>query len=375
MKQKNKLLIIVFLLIIFVPPLFTGVYLKYSKNNENRSLAEFPIFEETGIKKFPSSFEEWWNDHLPFKNELTTFNSYIRVKLLNTTSNRTVILGKGEWLFYNNYTADDNPINDILGYNMYTKEQMDKIADNISIANETLKEKDIEFYVFIPPNKETIYKDYLPNYLIEESVDKTSTEILYEYLISKNLNVLYPKQELLEASENFQTYYTYDTHWNKLGGYVGFSALCKKLQIDLPPISNKNIMDATTYPVIDLANLLAMEKMVEQELEKTVKIEGMDKQLVDKKIYDSGEEAYFTTPFPEHPNPPHDKTVLIIHDSYYKSMIEYFPLVFTKTIAVHRDYANLCSTQEMIEKYNPNIVILEVVERGSKILLHENMPY
>lgn len=75
-------------------------------NYENTAQAEFPVIGRTlsngtpvTIDNFPSLFEDWFNDHLPFRNQLLTLNSFFDYTVLKTSSSDQVIVGKDGWLF------------------------------------------------------------------------------------------------------------------------------------------------------------------------------------------------------------------------------------------------------------------------------------
>ena len=59
-------------------------------------------------------------------------------------------------------------------------------------------------------------------------------------------------------------------------------------------------------------------------------------------------------------NSQNDKTVLFIGDSFREGMQQYFSKLYKRVIYMHRDdYKN------EVEKFNPDIVIVEAVERFS----------
>ncbi len=368
MKKQHIALISLFLFLLIAPtflyPLLKPVL--DTENHENRTLAEFPSVAETGFG-FPAAFETYYNDHLPFKNQLTALHSEVFLSLFNTTSNPRVVVGKEGWLFYNNYDAE-NPIDDLLGKSTFSSQDMETIALNLKQAEEMLQAQDREFCFILPPNKEAIYSEFLPDYLAEKAADASRADMLYDYLLSQNIGIVYPKDALLQEKDSAQLYYKYDTHWNKLGGYIGFREICAELGVELPPLSALlPAEESDGYPK-DLAQLAGIGSNCNQDAEYTLSLFPQVTVVHEEESADGSFNRYSSDAADE-------RTVLLIHDSYYKSMIDYFPQVFGEVIAVHRDYTDLYSAQELIEKYDCDIVVMEVVERGATILLHENMPY
>jgi hypothetical protein len=75
------------------------------------------------------------------------------------------------------------------------------------------------------PNKEIIYDDEMPKY-IERTSTVTKQDKLVEYLrANTDLDIVYPKDTLLENKENFQLYYKTDTHANMIGSLFILSDL------------------------------------------------------------------------------------------------------------------------------------------------------
>ncbi len=368
MKSKQIALIAAFLFMLLAPGLLYPLLAPALdvQNHENRALAPFPDITEVGFG-FPAAFEEYYNDHLPFKNQLTALHSRLFLSLFNTTSNPRVVVGRDGWLFYNNYDAE-NPIDDLLGKSAYSDAELAQIAENLSSASARLAAQNRAFYFILPPNKESIYSEYLPDYLLENAVEETRADSLYAYLCAQGIPIVYPKDALLAAKADAQLYYRYDTHWNRLGGYVGFRALCEQMDISLPALDA--LLPAgfdSSYPR-DLAELAGLGAASRDDAEYTIELFPQVTIVHEEESPDGAFNRYTS-------DAPDRRTVLLIHDSYYKSMIDYFPQVFGEVIAVHRDYADLYAAQVLIEQYDCDIVVMEVVERGATLLLHENMPY
>ena len=362
MKVKGRLLIILFTAVLIMPVLAYPLISPFldTTNYENRTLAEFPSLDAG----FFDGLTTWFNDHLPYKNELVSLHSNLFVSLFNTTPNPRVVVGEDGWLFYNNYDAE-NPIDDILGRTEFSPEEIRTIEKNLNEAGESSDEKGMTFIFLLAPNKESIYREQLPDYLRDIAVDRTRADALINEIDPGKSIVVYPKDDLIREKGNRQLYYKYDTHWNKLGAYVGFRSLCQTTGISLPELSELTVHKEEGYPK-DLADLAGIGNRYNDDAEYV--IDDFRTEVTVKKE-SVGSIAVYTS------DADTDKTVLFVHDSFYRSMVDYLPKVFTRVISVDRDYSDLYSVQEYIDEYQPDIVIMEVVERGIKILLHENMPY
>ena len=96
---------------------FARPYLN-TENTENRQLAEMPALSFDGLKgladslqAFPSLFNSFYNDHVPFRSQLIELNSVMSVELFGDSASDSVVLGKDNWLFY----TDEESIEDYKG--------------------------------------------------------------------------------------------------------------------------------------------------------------------------------------------------------------------------------------------------------------------
>ena len=89
-KHKAFLWTAVFVLII-VSPSFTYFFLgKYvdSENYENRNSASKPTLTTENYELFPKAYDTYYNDNIPFRNQLIRLNSSIDYFLFNQSPNK-----------------------------------------------------------------------------------------------------------------------------------------------------------------------------------------------------------------------------------------------------------------------------------------------
>ena len=100
--RKQKVLIWLFAGSLILPNVIFGAFSdKFNtQNNENRELAAFPEVSLSSLGEFPEAFEEFYKDHLPFKNALVSLNNYMDTSLFRNTKIGDVVIGKDNWLFY-----------------------------------------------------------------------------------------------------------------------------------------------------------------------------------------------------------------------------------------------------------------------------------
>lgn len=358
MKKRNLrdfLITIIFLVILIVPSILYWIFYNQMDhtNYENRSLYSKPNLEFNNIINFPIDYENYYNDNIPFKNEIRHLYSDFLYTKFNMSSNSRVLVGKNGWLFYNS-VPDGDSMSDYRKIYNYSVETKENIKDKLIEIERKLQEKGIEFYVLILPNKELVYNEYMPNTIsINENNKYSRTEDLVNYLFDKSdLNIVFPKQALIENKEISDTYFKYDTHWNNFGAYIGTMELMKLIK---PTFESPKISIGNNESSGDLANLLLMpdkllndEPVIENfydEVETICEIDGQSQICTASKGINK-------------------KSILVIGDSFRENMVQYLSKLYRKSIFVHRDYFD----ESLIDKYKPDIIVYEVVERYSYFL-------
>lgn len=237
-----------------------------TENYEQRTLSPLPYSQEakeagmvTTLETFPTQFEAWFNDHLPFRNQLLTLYGEAEYRVLKTSSSESVIVGKDGWLFYKGaQVADEDPIGDYMGTDLFTEEELQKIAANFTQARDELAARGTDFVIYIAPNKERVYSEYMPD-MYGEPAEYGRMQQVVDYLTQNtDLKVVCGYEDLMafrEANPETDLYYKYDTHWNNLGAYIGAEKLVQALGFDFTPLENVDVEDRHTGSY-DLARLI-----------------------------------------------------------------------------------------------------------------------
>lgn len=356
----KKIFIILFVCILIGPSIiWMGIkdYIK-TETTENRVLAEKPELALNNLENFPSKYENYYNDHLPFKGQAVKLKSYMDYKLFNYIDSDKVLLGKRNWLFYRGNGINELPINDYQGINYYSEEKKEKIKKNVQSVNNELKKKGIDFSIMICPNKEHIYHEYLPDTIFKVN-KKCRADLLVEHLEKEtNVPIIYPVQDL-EEEKNNQLYYKYDTHWNRLGGFVGEQCIRRLYQGKYDSLGKQNIRIEQRNPVTDLANMINLQSEFKDD--KNFYVDDYKKNVV-VEIRDFTENYYLKV---YHSNAPDKRKVMVLRDSYGEAMMDYLAKDFRDVIFIHRDIFK----KEDIETFQPDIIIYQMVERATDSML------
>ena len=350
--KKDKIIIIIFMAFLILPNILYLIFKNSTdlNNYENRELYEFPGFSLNNITSFPMNFENYFNDNLPFKNEIRKIRSELLYKVFNIGSNSRVIVGDDGWLFYNGVAANDgDSIADYRKTSKYTLKEMQIFKDSLLKTNEELKKKNKSFYILVVPNKENVYSDKLEAVIKRSNNELSRTESLIKYLKNETeLNIIYPKEQLINNRINGDTYFKYDTHWNKYGAYLGMMALMN--EIDNSYVSPEIKISYNKYSG-DLSKMNMSLSNVHDEpiIDNFYDDSNVICKIIDNYEYCANEEAKY------------NKTIVFVGDSFREMIKPFISKLFTKSIIIHRNNYN----QNLIDNYNADIVIYETVERYS----------
>lgn len=349
----NSILIIVFILMITLPQISFWVFQDEItiENTENRTLATKPKFKFSTIEEYPSRYNKYYNDHIPYRGILKNIWSNLNYDIFKTTVDDIVVLGKENWLFNTrNYSFEQTQ-----GTLQFSEDELERGTNILKANDEKLKNKGIEYYILILPEKENLYREYLPDN-IKFKEKETRTEKLVEYVKNNSdLNIIYPKEELEKGKESYQVYRTYDTHWNAIGAIIGVIELQKAIDSTFDMTLEELEPEAIGTEKGGLSNIANLNNKF-QDID--YQINGFYEEI--KCEIKETNDTYVEY----ESNSENDKTVVVIGDSFREEMRPYFSKLYKRVIWVHRDDYK----KSMIEQFNPDIVVHESVERVSNKL-------
>jgi hypothetical protein len=275
-------------------------------------------------------------------------------------------------MFYDSAKASDgNSIVDYKGEVSFSDAELKKILEGVLKARDFYARRGIKYLLVIAPNKENIYAEYMPENLQKvRKSDKSRADIAAEY-IAKNSDVpiLNLKQALLEAKKSLPMplYYKRDTHWNAVGGYVGFSEMVKELKkaglhVPYQKLSAgmiKNLekihtdMDMTAWEMSYTVDYLP--KIVPEQV-----LKGDD----DKQLYVFETKNSYT-----------GYSLLMVRDSFAKQLIPFLAKLFKESVFIHRSDKFHEEAGKYLDKYKVDVFIDEVVERRVDKFLNYSKHY
>lgn len=338
----------------------TGLELGSSAEFEQRELAEKPKLSLGEISRFPGEYEAYFNDSLPFREQLIRLNNRLNYSMLSGSSALTLVQGQDGWLFYNPAGADGDPMADYYNSPRLTEDFLRETADTLIGLRDMLAARSCDFVMMLAPNKATLYGTaYFPFYYPRNNGETRGDQAM-QYLAERtDLKLVYPKEALLaEVCDRLPiVYYRQDTHWNHAGAYVGARELLKKLDITLPALSELELQQSMST-IRDLAAMTSLADTIPPEPEYTPV--GYSDRIAEFTSDDGGDAADEDTVIIRSRCPGADpRKLLVIRDSFCTAMMEPLSTQFTDCVFVKRRLL----TKELLDAEQPDIVVYESAER------------
>lgn len=363
--MKNKSLIIVFLILLVGPNIiFSLVKDKIdSENHENRIYEEFPSLDAQHFEQYTQQLETYYEDRVPFKNQFTRANSKMEVFLHQWASRYelfsdvpTVLVGKNDWLYYMIQLPGENSVEEYQGVNTYSEEQLQNLAKEYQTLSEYYSLQGIEMVLAIIPNKEQVYKEYLPEYFSKTPEASRGEQLVHYLEANTTVKTLYPVNALDEARDKHETYYKYDTHWNFFGTYVFVQELNRVLNGRKVPFENITIAHGDIV-IKDLANVLGMGNDYNDDFVTFIGQYDQGIQIESVERSETGDYVHIVS------NAEDNRTIVAVVDSFGAMFDGFLPYDYKEVYII----SNLELAKEIIEESKPDIVLFESVQRKQNV--------
>ncbi len=290
------------------------------------------VFAETaGTDKKSTSEEETEQEYFPYEE-----------------IGEKVIKGCEDWMFIN------ETIPDYTGTNMASEEELQAQADILTYLDQICASVGIQMYCVIPPNKNTIYSEFMPSL---EKTEISRVQVAEEYM-HKNTSLKYEfiYDELMDAKKDHLVFYMRDTHWNAYGALEGADVI--RSMIGLTPIDRSLLKETTAEAGPTLGDLLDLSQTREEYGPETEYFLNYKPEVM-KTRQTVAEEPFVYNEYYS-PDAEIDQTLVLVGDSYREQLIDYLSLDYKHSIFINQ----LFMTPDHAEAIKQaDVLILEEVER------------
>lgn len=341
--------VIIFFAICSIPVL-TMPFFDFSldTSSENRDKSELPdLMTEDGFNwTYFSEVDDYLSDNFQFREILVAINANYKDIIFNTSAEEQVILGKNNWLFY------EETVDDYTGLDTLSDMEIQHIVKTISLIDEYAQSVDCEFAFTIAANKNSIYPEYMPWYYISYSDESNAEKVIAELEEQEMLDLYTNMFELFENTEEI-SYLQMDSHWNNYGAYLGFLEMCETLnieEINFEIVSEEIRVDYES----DLLGMLyatgeIYDEQIYYEFDTTYEYISNFKSVEDLQIQtacSTGEDS-----------------IIVFRDSFGNALIEYFARQFSEV-----EFSRVVP-YSVYKAADTDYMILEIVERNIPNLL------
>jgi len=296
-----------------------------------------------------------------WRRDLINFYSSIRFSVGDRIYN-SVVIGRDGWLFL----TGDGSLMDFQNTNPLNKKKLAKLQRNLHQLNMQLRQKGITLLVVIPPNKSTVYSQFMPEQ-IPVIGQKSSLDQFVEYMkLNGDAFVLDLRQTLLDASGSREVYYKTDTHWNDVGAYYGYAAIMQTLAVDYPELVPHPLSDFEYTHVADSVHELPLLMGLSSYKEANFDLfPNFEVQLKAEEI-SLPDGRYIRTVTNTDQQLP---KLLVFGDSFYGPLAHFIEPHFSRVKTIPFTYKSGVWSLDWIAQENPDIVIIEIVERYIDVTL------
>ena len=355
MRKKTYAAFIAICLILCLIPSVFMVFFRSDEAIGNETQTQWPsVTEEDGSFNYHLLDEmgSYFETHYAFRSQMITADAKVQAGLFQVSNTDSVIAGQDGWLYYN------STLSDYLGEDPLSDRGMWNLAHNLALIQNYAEAMGAKFLFMVPPNKNSLYPEYMPYYYDQSVSDTRNRDHLKEYL--EEAGVAYLDLFDLFESNGETLYLKQDSHWNMKGAMMVCDSALTLLEKEHESYASAS-PSLTAIRKGDLSNMIyPADTSVEEDY---------DYGLEQAYTYISG--AMSSDPVSvedfriETENLSAADTLLMYRDSFANTLIPVLSNAFA-----HGYYAKSTPypVARDIQQYHPQYVIIELVERNLRNL-------
>lgn len=330
---------------------------------ENRALAETPVAPKRlgDLDDFRGAADAWVADRFPARPHLIAGLNLAKMKLGVSGSPRAIV-GRDGWLFYD----DGTHLGAARGVPPLSDEKARAWLAGLAGRTEALAARGVPYVVIAPPDKEIVYPQYGPRWYAGPNPNRPAKLLTRMAGASGAGAVLDLEPEMARRARwGLEVYPAHDTHWTGLGAYVGYAALMRELQRQgvtaegpRPLESFADVRGHDPNKPRNLALMLGVASYVHidyPELEDPAAQRAI-------RITWLTEREDWTAPQVIDTWQAGKPVLLMTRDSFSNALLPFLYPHFSRIVLAHNQDGSW--REDLIERFQPDAVVLEVVENG-----------
>lgn len=364
-RSLDPILAALFVLVIWFPSIYTVCgFHKSGTINEYRTLEKFPGLASgtATLQIYGKEVEKYYDDHFGGRELLISCRLNISHLLFPDTA-KGAIVGREGWL----YSLGENMLDNFLGTSQLTLLELKSRQRELEERRDQLAARGIKYLFVITPNKESVYPEYLPDWL-RKCANPNQTDQFLEYMhLHSTVQILDLRPILLKVSERTPVFYKTDTHWNLMGAFAGCEAIIEKLSDQCPELAQLSLTNfaigRTNGTGGDIARYAGMLNLADDNLYDFTPKPPLQPPQCESSIGQIALLRFGTLPVPECPvitttDSDRPDRAILFGDSYTFALAPFIGSHFGEATILRKNFS-----MEDVDKIKPTVVIDEKVER------------
>lgn len=318
---------------------------------------------------FPDAAEAFINDYFGFRSLLCAINGVVLQELGSTVADE-VLVGKEGWLYHHKsvFTITE----EYRGATTVTDEKIDAWVAKMEDCREWLDTMGIPFVFSIFPNKQTIYPEFLPDWV--QKVAPNRSERTTYALLATDIDFVDVIGELLDKKQDSKSllYYKTDTHWTHAGAFVAYQQIMDHVETYFPS-AVKLERDEVVFGTRDKGrrDLMRQHNYWRGQNELVTEVEFVHGSRVENAeiVKDSIRKRCRINRFVPESNPIIFHTslktaprVVVFGDSFTWALAPFLNESFSTVMYVHHGTNKL--NAELVIRFKPDVVIFGILEKS-----------
>jgi hypothetical protein len=340
--------------------------------DENRTLAKAPpALPDSwgGLTAYRRAMDAYVADHFPPRALLIGGLNRLRL-LIGASGSPRVVVGRDGWLF----DDDENHMGAARGVPPLSDAEAQAWLATLAGRTEALAAQGKAYVVLSPPMKAAVYPQMAPAWFRLDA-NRPAVTLARLSRAAHAGAVLYLHDALAQqAAWGLKTYAAHDTHWTGLGAYLGYAAFLRELQAQgrtdgpWPLEAFREVRIGEVNKPRNLALMLGVASFVHVDYPELADPLGED---TVQTTYLSARHDW-TAPHVIDTGQTGKPVLLITVDSFSNALVPFLYSHFSRIVVSHVDDG--AWRPDLVARFNPDVVALEVVESGLRAVMSRGPP-
>lgn len=240
-RYSDMFVVVIFFSLLFFPMLCISEE-EYSVV-ENRALAKYkPLFSNGKINfDYGRNFDKFYGDRFFLRERVVRAYMDLRYHLAKDyySTGMGFLNKQNGWMHSHLHQSKSGAY--------LSEEKLDKYEYSIRKLREFCKNNGIKLYILLSPDKSAVYhREMYP--FVGKTFEVERSKIMQSYLRGKlGVKIIYPYEEMIEASKKEYMFYKGDHHWSEDAAFVSYKKLMKEIRKDFPDIPVGSEEDYFTF--------------------------------------------------------------------------------------------------------------------------------